>query len=53
MILTTLKTLCELGLSASLLYLFNQGDVYESFILFKGKLKFRGASENMHDTNHG
>ena len=52
-ILTTLTTLCESGLSASLLYLFNQGDVYDSFILFKGNLKFAGALENMHDTNHG
>ena len=52
-ILTTLTTLCESGLSESLLYLFNQGNVYESFILFKGELKFTGAWENMHGTNHG
>ena len=43
----------ESDLSASLLYLFNQGDVYEFYILFKGKLKFTGAVENIHDTNHG
>ena len=52
-ILTTLTTKCESGLSAFLLSLFNQGDVYESFILFKGKLKLTGALENMHDTNQG
>ena len=52
-ILTTLTIQCESGLSASLIYLFNQGEVYESFILFKGELKFTGALENMHDTNHG
>ena len=54
-ILPNLKTWCESGLSCIFIiaYLFSQGDVYESFILFKGTLKFTGALENIHDTNHG
>ena len=52
-IITTLATYRESSLSASLSCLFNQGDVYESFTLFKGKLKFTGVLDNIHDTNHG
>ena len=43
-------------LTTFLLYLFDQGDVHNSFILFKNenwKLRSTGALENVHDTKHG
>ena len=40
-----------------LLYLFNQNDFHESFLFFSNaknlKLKFTGALEKIHNTNHG
>ena len=44
-------------LTTFLLHLFNQGDFHESFLFFSKaknwKLKFTGALEKIHNTNHG
>ena len=42
-------------LTTFLLYLFNQGDFHKSSLFFSKakKLKFTGALEMIHNTNHG